>query len=168
MQPSITHHKGIRQGTAHQGMSLPVNHLGFAGVQLLVLFVAAVFATMSCCGADAPVKPAGVDYYTCSMHPSIKLQNPGGKCPICGMDLVAVMQRTGATNSLSEGMDDSAPGEFTVPLDRQQLIGVTYASVARIPLRQRIRAVGKVAYDKQRRWELVAHAEGYIQKLQIS
>lgn len=30
-----------------------------------------------------------VDYYTCTMHPSVKQQEPG-ECPICAMDLVPV------------------------------------------------------------------------------
>jgi len=82
------------------------------------------------------------------------------------MDLVAVQKRKDAAQN--EGMDDSAPVEFTVPLSRQQQIGVTYATVKKCPLCQSIRAAGKVAYDKQRHWELVARAEGYIQRLQIS
>ena len=34
-------------------------------------------------------------FYTCSMHPQIMEENPG-KCPICGMTLIAVQknQRT--------------------------------------------------------------------------
>src|SRR6266436_2343057 len=44
-------------------------------------------------------KPAGkaaanadVDYYTCTMHPSVHSKDPG-KCPICSMDLVPVMKK---------------------------------------------------------------------------
>ena len=28
-----------------------------------------------------------VDYYTCTMHPSVRSHDPNGKCPICSMDL---------------------------------------------------------------------------------
>jgi hypothetical protein len=37
------------------------------------------------------------------------------------------------------------PREFTVPLDRQQLIGVTFAEARTTALHRRIRAVGTVA-----------------------
>jgi membrane fusion protein, copper/silver efflux system len=37
-------------------------------------------------------------YYTCSMHPQIMEENPG-KCPICGMTLIAVKKSQGATDN---------------------------------------------------------------------
>ena len=47
-------------------------------------------------------KPAGntgadsnIDYYTCTMHPSVHSKTPG-KCPICSMDLVPVFKRSRA------------------------------------------------------------------------
>src|SRR5205814_5374063 len=61
-----------------------------------------------------------------------------------------------------------APGDFMVPVARQQQIGVTYATVEKKPLRHTIRTVGLVAYDKQRRWDYVSRVEGYVQKLEIS
>ena len=39
----------------------------------------------------------GIDYYTCSMHPSVK-STVDGTCPICGMDLIPVM-KTGKENA---------------------------------------------------------------------
>ena len=33
-----------------------------------------------------------VKYWTCTMHPSLKLKE-SGKCPICSMDLVPVMKK---------------------------------------------------------------------------
>ena len=29
-------------------------------------------------------------WYTCSMHPQVRSNDPKGKCPICGMDLIPV------------------------------------------------------------------------------
>jgi Cu(I)/Ag(I) efflux system membrane fusion protein len=113
--------------------------------------------------AASSSKPADVDYYTCTMHPSVRSQDPKGKCPICSMDLVPVMKKnvpaTPGTNSAE------TPSEFTVPVERQQQIGVTYATVEKHPLHLAIRAVGTIAYDKQRRWDYVARVDGYIQKL---
>ena len=102
-------------------------------------------------------KPAGntgadsnIDYYTCTMHPSVHSKTPG-KCPICSMDLVPVFKKVASTNAGAAKGDTSAkpdggqtlvgppsenaqgnkPGEFSVPIERQQQIGVTYASAKR-------------------------------------
>jgi Cu(I)/Ag(I) efflux system membrane fusion protein len=60
------------------------------------------------------------------------------------------------------------PSEFRVPMERQQQIGVTYATVETKPLNHTIRAVGKVAPDTQRVWRVVARAGGYVQELGVS
>src|SRR5271154_5241613 len=48
-------------------------------------------------------KPPDVDYYTCTMHPSVRSQDPDGKCPICGMDLVPVMKKDTETSTSTSG-----------------------------------------------------------------
>ena len=60
------------------------------------------------------------------------------------------------------------PAEFRVPMERQQQIGVTYATVETKPLNHTIRAVGRVAPDTQRVWRVVARAGGYVQELGVS
>jgi membrane fusion protein, copper/silver efflux system len=63
---------------------------------LLIALVALLF-TATACGRKGPSgKPSNVDYYTCTMHPSVKSQDPKGKCPICSMDLVPVMKKGGS------------------------------------------------------------------------
>jgi len=142
--------------------------------------------TLVSCGQKGVVeKPADVDYYTCTMHPSVRSQDPKAKCPICSMDLVPVKKKgAGSTldhashgdqmpagtaeHALTNAPDASrseAPAEFSVPLERQQQIGVTYAAIEKHPLVLNLRASGIVAYDKQRHWDYVARVEGYIQKL---
>jgi Cu(I)/Ag(I) efflux system membrane fusion protein len=120
-----------------------------------------------------------VAYYTCAMHPSVKSQDPKGKCPICSMDLVPVLRKASSANST--GSDPAVgskmtgdtnlveqPTEFTVPVARQQLIGVTYATVERKSLQSTLRTVGTVTYDKQRHWDFVSRIEGYVQKVEVS
>ena len=146
-----------------------------------------------------------IDYWTCTMHPSVHAKDPG-KCPICSMTLVPVMKR-GAESGEREAktepkrstldaprstspegdmkgmesmpgmprmsggnktMGEEKPGEFRVPVERQQQIGVTYATVEMKPLHHTIRAVGKVAPDTQRVWRVVARAGGYVQELGVS
>jgi RND family efflux transporter MFP subunit len=153
-------------------------------------FLAALLAmlfTAACKRENAVIDP-DVAYYTCTMHPSVRMQDPKAKCPICGMSLVPV-RKSALTNAPSTNEQKHAssenppaqqhtapqtpiageekPSEFFVPLDRQQMIGVTYAKVEKRPLRQTIRAVGTVTYDKQRYWNFVSRVEGYVQKLEI-
>src|SRR6266545_3452671 len=121
-----------------------------------------------------------VDYYTCSMHPSVKKQNPTDKCPICSMDLTPVKKRSdsaakthaehaghapGAVPQSTTTTNEEKPSEFSVPVERQQQIGVTYATIEKRPFTHSIRAVGMVAYDKQRHWDYVTRVEGYVKKL---
>src|SRR5437660_998538 len=65
-------------------------------VTLLVTLATVLFGTASCGKKGASGKPSNVDYYTCTMHPSVKSQDPKGKCPICSMDLVPVMKKGGS------------------------------------------------------------------------
>jgi Cu(I)/Ag(I) efflux system membrane fusion protein len=60
---------------------------------------------------------------------------------------------------------DDKPSEFSVPVERQQQIGVTFAAIEKRSFTNSIRAVGMVAYDKQRHWDYVARVEGYVKKL---
>src|SRR6185503_2057124 len=58
-------------------------------LHVLLTTFAAIFLA-SCRKGGVAAKPDDVDYYTCTMHPSVKKQNPTDKCPICSMDLVPV------------------------------------------------------------------------------
>src|SRR5438552_12479238 len=104
------------------------------------LFVLAVLLVGSACSKpNQSTKPPDVDYYTCTMHPSVHAEAPG-KCPICGMDLVPVMKQSASPSAFEPsggGMQGMAgmPGmesgkqtstapshEFVVPVERQQQI----------------------------------------------
>jgi len=141
--------------------------------------VALIVFLVSCSKGGSSAKPDNVDYYTCTMHPSVKSQDPKAKCPICSMDLVPVMKRnvgaseresvkaSHAHHAPNAPRDDApdAPSEFSVPFERQQQIGVTYAEITKKPFTHTVRAVGTVAYDKQRHWDYVTRVEGYVEKL---
>src|SRR5436190_19812377 len=133
----------------------------------LITLIAVAFVA-ACSKTSAPSKPPDVDYYTCTMHPSVHAEVPG-KCPICGMELVPVKKRDGGQPPASpNGTQTSAHHEFVVPVERQQQIGVTYVRVERRPLRKEIRAVGTVEPDLRRHWAFVARADGYVQELIVA
>jgi Cu(I)/Ag(I) efflux system membrane fusion protein len=103
-----------------------------------------------------------VDHYTCTMHPFVHAAEPG-KCPVCGMELVPVMKKSGMPSTSGD-----APTEFTIPLDRQQLIGVTYATVEKKPLQRVLRVAGLVAEENERHWIIVSRVQGYVQQLIVN
>ena len=151
--------------------------------------VAMAFVLSACNKRGAGTKPADVDYYTCTMHPSVRSQDPKAKCPICSMDLVPVMKKKAqsvepaagekghdhakmlAEQAAGAGKSGAAaeesPTEFTVAVTRQQQIGVTYATVEKKPFTHSVRAVGMVTYDQQRHWDYVARVEGYVKTLSV-
>jgi Cu(I)/Ag(I) efflux system membrane fusion protein len=130
---------------------------------------------------------ADVDYYTCTMHPSVHSKDPG-KCPICSMDLVPVMKKasnetkakeapstmTGANGSMgsmqmpSPDQDTGKSHEFTVPVERQQQIGVTFATVTKRPIQHLIRSVGVLESDTSKTYDYVARVDGYVQELKVN
>lgn len=65
-------------------------------------------------------------------------------------------------------MANEGTSAFTVPVERQQQIGVTYAEAKWQPLHHTIRSVGFIVPDKSRRWEFVSRVEGYVQKLGVT
>ena len=135
-----------------------------------------------------------VDYYTCTMHPSVHSETPGN-CPICGMDLVPVLQKTvnepqngqrsdgeakrdlsliaaddqnkaGAVRPVNQ--EESKLNEFSVPVQRQQQIGVTYTSVQRQAIRFFIRSIGTLEPDQGKIFDYVARVDGYLKDLKVT
>src|SRR2546428_6000213 len=161
-----------------------------------VLTLLAFLVVASCSKQNGSPANNNIDYWTCTMHPSVHSKDPG-KCPICSMDLVPVMKKEGgeatpqphgeikggekkAPSGEMQGMPGmpgmkpgetkgaEKPNEFVVPVERQQQIGVRYAKVERKPLLHTIRAVGLIVPDKTRNWQFVSRVDGYIQKLQVT
>jgi Cu(I)/Ag(I) efflux system membrane fusion protein len=98
---------------------------------------------------------AGVDHYTCSMHPSVKEAAPG-KCPICGMDLIPVTK------------EQQQEGVVLIDDARRQLIGVRTDAVVLAPMRKDFRVVGHVTYDESSLADVNLKVHGWITKLYVS
>jgi RND family efflux transporter MFP subunit len=120
------------------------------------------------CQKQSRAADPNVDYYTCTMHPSVHSHDPNAKCPICSMDLVPVFKKGVKDVAAPKAASGPMLGEFSVPVERQQQIGVTYALAEKKPLHHVIRSVGMVVPDKTRHWEFVARVEGYVQKLHVT
>lgn len=104
--------------------------------------------------ADAPVQ-----YYTCSMHPSVRLTDPNAKCPICHMDLIPV--EGGSTDPQDEG-------RITLSEQQSALSAIETVSVERyFPLATE-RLYGKITYDQTTLARISAYFPGRIEKLYIN
>src|SRR4029450_9218732 len=69
----------------------------------------------------------------------------------------------------SDGSATSSPShEFVVPVERQQQIGVSFATVEMKPLNHSIRAVGRVVPETQRVWRVVSRTAAYGQELGVN
>ena len=60
-----------------------------------VVALLGLLSIASCSKGPTAKKDSNIDYWTCTMHPSVHSKDPG-KCPICSMDLVPVMRKEGA------------------------------------------------------------------------
>jgi membrane fusion protein, copper/silver efflux system len=95
--------------------------------------------------------------WTCAMHPQIQMAEPG-KCPICGMDLIPLVQNTAAFDSDAIQLSKEAI----------QLANVMTSIVSRkVPVKE-IRLYGKVQPDERLLQSQVAHIPGRIEKLLVN
>ena len=147
--------------------------------KIIPLVVLVSLLGMASCSKGPTAKDRNIDYWTCTMHPSVHAKDPG-KCPICSMDLVPVMKKGGSEMKGMAGMpgmpgmkggaETKAPqtSEFVVPVELQQQIGVRWAKAERKPLRHTIRSVGVIVPDRSRNWQFVSRVDGYVQKLNVT
>ena len=99
--------------------------------------------------------------WTCSMHPQIRLPQPG-KCPICFMDLIPVQRdsKTGEVEAVSLR-------QITLTQDAKKLAEVMVEPVVRRPVAVETRLVGKVDYDETRQGYITTWMAGRIDKLYV-
>lgn len=96
--------------------------------------------------------------YTCSMHPSIR-ENEPGNCPICGMELIPVTQDdTGA----------ESPYELTMSEAAAKLAEVQTTTVIKDVAISTHRLPGRIMVDERRLKTLPAHVPGRIEELYIN
>jgi membrane fusion protein, copper/silver efflux system len=94
--------------------------------------------------------------YTCSMHPQIR-QNEPGKCPICGMDLIPLVQKS--------DKGETSPFVHTMSPEAIALANVQTQKVKFVSPEHVIYLTGKVAVNEQRLAVITANYSGRIEKL---
>lgn len=108
-------------------------------------------------GADTSARVVAAPHsdivYTCSMHPQVKLDHPG-KCPICGMDLIAE----------KKGMGDSN-GTVVLSDQQVQLGGIRLDTVGASVLGDRMVLTGTLSTDETRSGTVSGRISGRIEKL---
>ncbi len=90
-------------------------------------------------------------YYTCGMHPSVRVspkEYKGGstKCPICAMDLVPVYSQKEDEKD-AEGKDTLTAEVLRIAPQQIKRVGIKAYGIKTINLFKEIRTVGVVAYD---------------------
>ena len=98
--------------------------------------------------------------WTCSMHPQIKQDKPG-KCPICAMDLIPLINRQ------SKG-DDVNPNEIVMTESAAKLAAIQTMKVQLGVPEKSIRLQGKIHADERNISELTARFGGRIEKLFVN
>ncbi len=89
---------------------------------------------------------SGSDTWTCSMHPQIRLPNPGN-CPICGMKLIPVSKLPSARDDL-----ETRAGLVTEQIQRRELF-------------KEIRTVGKLDYSERQVAYISSRIDGRVDRL---
>lgn len=112
-------------------------------------------AASSAMATPAPAKQV----YTCSMHPQVRLDQPGD-CPICEMPLIPAASATAA-----------AAGEApTLQLSEHALAMASVETVAveARPLARELRAVGRIEYNESSLATITPRVDGYVERLFVN
>jgi Cu(I)/Ag(I) efflux system membrane fusion protein len=96
--------------------------------------------------------------WTCSMHPHIRMEQPG-KCPICGMDLIPLVQ---------VGSSSHDPDAIHLTREAAALANVLTTKVSKQNPVKEIRLYGKVQADERLFQSQVSHVPGRIEKLFVN
>ncbi len=98
------------------------------------------------------------EIWTCSMHPQIK-QSEEGQCPICGMDLIPMLENT-------DNNDD--PLSISMSPSAMNLANIQTSVVERkIPIKW-LRVNGKVTVDEREVYSQTSHLSGRVEVLKVN
>jgi len=96
--------------------------------------------------------------WTCSMHPQIRMEQPG-KCPICGMELIPLVKSSTASID---------PAAIHLNKEAAQLANVLTSIVSKQKPVKEVRLYGKVQADERLFQSQTAHVPGRIEQLSVN
>jgi membrane fusion protein, copper/silver efflux system len=141
------------------------NYIIGAGILILGIILGNVFSGGS---SEVIVKDGEHEYvqdpvtqlWTCSMHPQIKMEEPGN-CPICGMELIPL-------EASSDSSENIASNEIVMTEEAIQLANIQTSVVTKSNASKEIRLLGKVKPDERRLYSQVSHIPGRIERLYVN
>ncbi len=107
---------------------------------------------------EGPTELVQGTIWTCAMHPQIRMSGPG-KCPICGMDLIPLVQK------VNSSID---PDAVRLTKEAFQLANVMTTVVSKQKPIKEVRLYGKVQADEKLFQSQVAHVPGRIERLAVN
>jgi Cu(I)/Ag(I) efflux system membrane fusion protein len=107
----------------------------------------------------AAASSAAAPIWTCSMHPQIRMKEPGS-CPICGMDLIP------AASSKGEDHNEH-PGRLSLSPRARALAEISTEPVVRTEPRAEVRLLGRVEHDESRLRTVTPWTGGRIDRLLV-
>ncbi len=105
-------------------------------------------------GLDKPATSS--DKYTCPMHPAIVTDAPGA-CPICGMNLVKIVQ----------GESEQKNAQVHVDMQTQQRMGVQWQTAGVAGMHRAIDTYSTIAPDQTRSVSVSSFVEGWIKRWHV-
>lgn len=97
---------------------------------------------------------ADVKWWTCAMHPSVKLPQPG-QCPICFMDLIPLATSSG----------EIAMNQLMLSPEAEMLAEIETSPVIRGKAAMTIKLSGKVEYDETKLGNITAWVPGRLERM---
>lgn len=161
--PQSTPRKAWPAELAYQAWRMRFVRVAMAALVLAALFAAGVLYGVRRGGhehADVAVAADAGDeilYWTCSMHPQVKLPGPG-QCPICFMDLIPVRADDG------QDADTDAP-QLRLSRRARQLARVQTSPVERKFVEHELNLVGRVMPDETAITYVSSYVPGRLDRL---
>ena len=109
---------------------------------------------------DQMIESSDHQIWTCSMHPQIRMNEPG-QCPICGMDLIP---------AAGGGDSDANPMALEMTENAMKLANIqtTVVGSERLSATREIRLNGKVQADERKVYVQSSHIPGRIEQLNVN
>ena len=96
--------------------------------------------------------------YACPMN-CVEPMEKSGRCPVCGMDLVAI--------SPGDHDHDAGPSRLRLSDEKVKAAGIQVAPVERKYVTKAVRLFGKIEYDPVEQYKVTAFAPGIIDRIYV-